>query len=60
LNVAGDSQCQDWPALIFQRLWQAYSIDRALMALLKDCRFEFSVKRAIFLTVLHRLFALLT
>jgi transposase len=45
------------PALIFQRLWQACSIDEVLTALLKDRRFEFSVERAIFLTVLHRLFA---
>jgi transposase len=45
------------PALIFQRLWQACSIDNVLTALLKDRRFEFSVERAIFLTVLHRLFA---
>ena len=45
------------PALIFQRLWQACSIDNVLTALLKGRRFEFSVERAIFLTVLHRLFA---
>jgi transposase len=45
------------PALIFQRLWQACSIDKVLTALLKGRRFEFSVERAIFLTVLHRLLA---
>ena len=45
------------PALIFQRLWQACSIDQVLTAVLKNRRFEFSVERAIFLTVLHRLFA---
>ena len=45
------------PALIFQRLWQACSIDQVLTALLEGRRFEFSVERAIFLTVLHRLFA---
>ena len=45
------------PALIFQRLWQACSIDKVLTALLEDRRFEFSIERAIFLTVLHRLFA---
>jgi transposase len=44
------------PALIFQRLWQACSIDKVLKHLLRDRRFEFSVERAIFLTVLHRLF----
>jgi len=45
------------PALIFQRLWQECSIDKVLQTLLQDRRFEFSVERAIFLTVLHRLFA---
>jgi len=45
------------PALIFQRLWQACSIDKVLAALLEGRRFEFPVERAIFLTVLHRLFA---
>ena len=45
------------PALIFQRLWESCSIGQILTALLKDRRFEFPVERAIFLTVLHRLFA---
>lgn len=45
------------PALIFERLWQACSIDTVLTSLLKGRRFEFSVERAIFLTVLNRLFA---
>ena len=45
------------PSLIFQRLWQACSVDKVLKALLRTRHFEFSVERAIFLTVLHRLFA---
>jgi hypothetical protein len=45
------------PALIFDRLWQSCSIDQVLTAMLEGRRFEFSVERAIFLTVLHRLFA---
>ena len=45
------------PALIFQRLWEACSIGPVLTALLEDRRFEFPVERAIFLTVLHRLFS---
>ena len=45
------------PALIFERLWQACSINTVLTALLEGRRFEFSVERAIFLTVLHRLLA---
>ena len=45
------------PALIFQRLWQSCSIGQVLTALLQGRRFEFAVERAVFLTVLHRLFA---
>jgi hypothetical protein len=45
------------PPLLFQRLWQSRSIDAVLAALFKPRRFEFSIERAIFLTVLHRLFA---
>ena len=45
------------PALIFQRLWQACSIDKVLLTLLRQRHFEFPLERAIFLTVLHRLFA---
>ena len=45
------------PGLIFQKLWQDCGIDQVLTSLLADRRFEFSVERAIFLTVLHRLFA---
>jgi hypothetical protein len=45
------------PGLIFQRLWWDCAIEQVVTALLADRRFEFSVERAIFLTVLHRLFA---
>ena len=45
------------PALIFQRLWESCSVDKVLRVSLQDRRFEFPVERAIFLTVLHRLFA---
>src|SRR5450432_2015575 len=45
------------PSLIFQRLWQACSVDKVLNALLLGRHFEFSVERAIFLTVVHRLIA---
>src|SRR3954454_22325017 len=44
------------PALIFQRLWQQTGCQRAVEQLLDGRRFEFDVERAIFLTVLHRLF----
>jgi transposase len=45
------------PALIFQRLWQLTGCQRVIEQLLDGRRFEFDVERAIFLTVLHRLFA---
>lgn len=44
------------PALIFERLWRELGIDRVLNGLLRERRFEFAVERAVFLTVLHRLF----
>jgi hypothetical protein len=44
------------PALVFQRLWQLTGCQHVIQQLLKGRRFEFSVERAIFLTVLHRLF----
>ncbi len=45
------------PALIFQRLWQQTGCQRVIEQLLNGRRFECDVERAIFLTVLHRLFA---
>ena len=43
------------PALVFQRLWQQLGIDEVIAAQLSESRRRFSVERAIFLTVLHRL-----
>jgi transposase len=45
------------PALIFERLWQQTGCRHVVEQLLAGRRFEFDVERAIFLTVLHRLFA---
>jgi hypothetical protein len=45
------------PALIFQRLWQQTGCRRVIERLLDGRLFECDVERAIFLTVLHRLFA---
>lgn len=45
------------PALIFERLWQETGIGTVLKAALRGRRFEFAVERAVWLTVLHRLFA---
>jgi len=43
------------PAMIFERLWEQSGCPQVIESLLKGRRFEFSVERAIFLTVLHRL-----
>ena len=44
------------PDLVFGRLWQETGIQRVLNDLLRERQFEFPVERAIYLTVLHRLF----
>ena len=44
------------PALVFERLWRDLGIGQELDRLLLGRRFEFPVERAVFLTVLHRLF----
>ena len=44
------------PALIFERLWRELGIQKVIGDLLSGRRFEFDAERAIFLTVLHRLF----
>ena len=44
------------PALIFERLWRELGIGLVIRDLAQERKFEFSVERAIFLTVLHRLF----
>ena len=44
------------PALIFERLWEELGIKKVIKDLLSERNFDFDVERAIFLTVLHRLF----
>jgi transposase len=44
------------PSLIFERLWKELGIQKVITGLLSERKFEFDVERAIFLTVLHRLF----
>jgi hypothetical protein len=44
-------------ALIFERLWHQTGCRHVVEQLLAGRRFEFDVERAVFLTVLHRLFA---
>ncbi len=45
------------PALLFERLWQETGCRAVIDGLLAGRKFEFPLERAIFLTVLHRLFA---
>lgn len=48
--------CRIGPYLVFQRLWEELKIGQVIGSLLQARRFEFNVERAVFLTVLHRLF----
>ena len=44
------------PGLVFERLWRTTGCHEVLRAALAGRRFRFDVERAVFLTVLHRLF----
>jgi transposase len=61
LILSGKSQVNAFarrigPALIFERLWQELGIARIIKQLAFGRKYTFDVERAIFLTVLHRLF----
>src|SRR5437879_4850542 len=45
------------PELVFGRLWQESGIHEVVRSLLVTRGYEFDVERAVYLTVLHRLFA---
>jgi len=45
------------PALLFEKLWEELGIKEVLQSRVAARRFQFSIERAIFLTVLHRLFS---
>jgi hypothetical protein len=45
------------PALVFERLWHELGIPRVMEKIRGKGRHRFSLERAVFLTVLHRLFA---
>ena len=45
------------PGLIFERLWEKSGIKEVIKELLEGYKFGFNVERAIFLTILHRLFS---
>jgi hypothetical protein len=45
------------PDLVFGRLWEALQLGKVIHGSLASRRYEFDVERAIYLTVIHRLFA---
>ena len=45
------------PDLVFARLWETLRLDKIIQRALSGRRYEFDVERAIYLTVIHRLFA---
>lgn len=44
------------PALVFGKLWDQLGLPDILRRLLRDRKFQFPLERAVFITVLHRLF----
>jgi len=59
--ITGQSEIQAYSssiggALIFERLWNELQIPSIIHKLIEKRKFTFDVERAIFLTVLHRLF----
>src|SRR5512139_724522 len=45
------------PDLVFSRLWEALQLGPIIQRALQSRRYEFDVERAVYLTVIHRLFA---
>ena len=45
------------PALVFERLWQETGCQAVIEELASGRKYDFAVERAVFLSVLHRLFA---
>lgn len=45
------------PDLVFSRLWEALQLGTIIQRTLQSRRYEFDVERAVYLTVIHRLFA---
>jgi transposase len=45
------------PDLVFGRLWESLQVGAIIKRALQERRYEFDVERAIYLTVIHRLFA---
>lgn len=55
-RVCPAAQVRIGPALVFARLWEELGLPKLLNRLLAERKFGFDVERAVFLTVLHRLF----
>ena len=56
-EAAPDARCRRiGPALLFARLWHEVGCRAVLAELAAERQFEFAAERAVFLTVLHRLF----
>ena len=55
-EIPAASKARIGPALVFERLWKELGFPEILRGLLRERKYEFSVERAVFLTVLHRLF----
>jgi transposase len=60
-HAAGETQAvtvlRIGPDLVFGRLWKECGIQQVIQSLLEARRYDFDVERAVYLTVLHRLFA---
>jgi len=56
-KVAAVAKVRIGPPLVFQRLWEDLGLPQVLARLLEGRKFAFDVERAVFLTVIHRLFA---
>jgi hypothetical protein len=56
-RVSATAKVRIGPPLVFERLWAELGLPKILGRLLAERKFAFHVERAIFLTVLHRLFA---
>jgi transposase len=56
-QLSTDKKIRLGPPLVFQRLWEELGFPTLIRRLLEGRKFGFDVERAIFVTVLHRLFA---
>jgi len=60
-HAAGETQAvtllRIGPDLVFGRLWKECGIQEVIQSRLETRRYDFDVERAVYLTVLHRLFA---